>query len=149
MDVGSLTISIEGNAAPETLAAIRALLEEANTEFGYPRNEQRFCAVLRNAEGTIEGGIKAHGYWGWLFVAELVVAPPWRGRGYGRSLLAAAEAWGLECSCHDAWLSTLSFQARKFYELAGYRLFADLPNFPERQTRFFMRKSLVPGTPAN
>jgi GNAT superfamily N-acetyltransferase len=139
-----LTIVLEPDAATETQHSVRSLLEEANTEFGYPRNEQRFCAVLRNSDGTIEGGVKAQGYWGWLYVAELVVAPSWRGRGYGRDLLLAAENWGVECSCHDSWLSTLSFQAREFYERAGYLVFAELPNFPERQTRFFMRKSLRP-----
>ena len=65
-------------------------------------------------------------------MAELVVVAPWRGRGYGRRLLASAAAWGLDCFCHDAWLSTMSFQARGFYEHSGYRLFGELPNFPEQ-----------------
>lgn len=144
MSENPLTIVIELDAAVEAQERVRSLLEEANTEFGYPRNERKFCAVLRNSLGDIEGGVKASGYWGWLYVAELVVSPSWRGRGYGRTLLSAAETWGLEYACHDAWLSTLSFQARGFYERSGYVLFAELPNFPERQTRFFMRKALRP-----
>ena len=137
-----LTISIESDNV-QAQEQVRLLLETANAEIGYERNLQRFCAVLRNRDGHIQGGINAVGYWGWLYIADLAVATTCRGRGYGRSLLASAEAWGLDCSCHDAWLSTLSFQARGFYERAGYRVFAELPNFPDQQTRCFLRKSLA------
>ena len=137
-----LTISIESDNV-QAQDQVRSLLETANAEVGYERNQQRFCAVLRDRDGCIQGGINAVGYWGWLYIADLAVATTWRGRGYGQSLLASAEAWGLDCSCHDAWLSTLSFQARGFYERAGYRVFAELPNFPNQQTRFFLRKSLA------
>ena len=140
---GNLSISIEPQAPQETQSAVRSLLEEANTEFGYPRNEREFIAILRDSTGAIQGGIKAEGYWEWLYVAELVVTAQWRGRGYGQRLLSAAEHWGvLECSCRRAWLQTLSFQARGFYEHAGYQVFAELPNYPEKQTRLFMRKAL-------
>ena len=40
---------------------------------------------------------------------------------------------------------TMSFQARDFYERAGYEIFAELPSFPDQQTRLFMRKSLELG----
>jgi len=38
---------------------------------------------------------------------------------------------------------TMGVEARRFYERAGYRTFAELPNFPGMLTRLFMRKSLV------
>ena len=140
----NLTLSVEPDASLETQSRVRALLEEANTEFGYTRNERQFIAVLRDSTGAIQGGIKAQGYWEWLYVAELVVTAPWRGRGYGRQLLTAAENWGvLQSSCRRAWLQTLSFQARAFYEHAGYQIFAELPNYPEKQVRLFMSKALV------
>ena len=137
-----LTISVESDN-PNAQEQVRLLLETANAEIGYERHARHFCAVLRNADGGIEGGITAVGYWGWVYIADLAVASSRRRQGYGRNLLASAEAWGVECACHDVWLSTLSFQAREFYERAGYRIFAELPNFPEGQTRFFLRKSLL------
>jgi GNAT superfamily N-acetyltransferase len=138
-----LQLSIEPDGSLGHADHILAILEEANAESKYPREERRFCATLRRADGTIQGGVTARSFWGWLYIASIAIAPTWRGHGYGRQLLAAAQAWGLECACHDAWLMTMSFQARGFYEHAGYRVFAELPSFPGQQSRLFMRKSLT------
>jgi GNAT superfamily N-acetyltransferase len=138
-----LTIVIEENAPPDVQTSIESLLNEEANDFGYPFRVRQFCAVLRSPNGGLEGGINARCYWEWLRVDSLVVAPRWRGRGYGRHLLAQAETWGRNCSCHDAWLTTMGDDARRFYERAGYSTFAELPNFPGTLTRLFMRKSLV------
>jgi GNAT superfamily N-acetyltransferase len=125
-------------------ASIDALLaDEADRHLGYPLHLQQFCAVLRNENGGIEGGIHARAYWEWMRVDALAVAPQWRGQGYGRMLLRRAEAWGLTCSCHDAWLTTMGADALRFWEREGYRRFAELPNFPGTLTRFFMCKPLT------
>ena len=143
---GNLTFSVEPDASLETQSTVRALLEDANTEFGYPRNGRQFIALLRDSTGAIQGGIKAHVFWEWLYIEAMVVTAPWRGRGYGQQLLSAAEDWGVQkCSCHRAWLQTQSFQARRFYEYAGYQVFAELPNYPQEQVRLFMKKALVEG----
>ena len=55
---GHLIVSIEPGAPLEDLSAVRSLLENANTEFGYPRNERKFIAILRDSAGKIQGGIK-------------------------------------------------------------------------------------------
>ena len=71
-----------------------------------------------------------------------------RGRGCGRRrLLAEAETWGLDCGCRNAWLMTMSFQARGFYERAGYVVFAELPESQDAKRRLFMRKSLTAASP--
>ena len=143
MSTGILTISIEQDARPEILTKIDSLLaEEADKHLSYPLHLQQFCAVLRNPNGGIEGGIHARSYWEWLRVDAIAVAPEWRGQGYGRSLVAHAEAWGRSCSCHDAWLMTMGQDALRFWERSGYRIFAELPHFPGTLTRFFMKKSI-------
>lgn len=139
----SLTISIETGEAAAAAVRIMELLEESNTDLQHARNEKHFCATLRGADGTIEGGITARSFWGWLYIVALAIHPSLRGRGYGRSLLDAAEHWGIECECRHAWLMTMSFQARAFYERAGYVVFAELPDFPGSERRLFMRKPLV------
>ena len=135
-----LTIEADGVSGPAN--QILALLEEANADANYPRNDRGFCAVLRSADGTVRGGVTARSFWGWLYIIAIVVEKDWRRHGYGQQLLAAAEAWCVEDGCHGAWLMTMSFQARGFYERAGYEMFAELPAFPDRQSRLFMRKGL-------
>jgi GNAT superfamily N-acetyltransferase len=137
-----LQLSVEPDESSEIAMRILALLEDANSQVSFPRNAKQFCAVLRRTNGEIVGGITAQSFWGWLYIVAIAVVPSWRGQGYGRQLMTTAEAWGLECSCHGAWLMTMSFQARTFYERAGYQVFGELPNFPERHARVFMRKSI-------
>ena len=122
---------------------INAILEAANAEAGYPRDMRSFCAVVRSADGAVRGGVNARSFWGWLYIVSIAVEKEWRGHGYGQQLLAAAEAWGLESACHSVWLMTMDFQARKFYESAGYEVFAELPAFPDAHSRLFMRKALA------
>jgi GNAT superfamily N-acetyltransferase len=138
----ALTISIETGDTADASARIMALLEEANADVQHPRNEKHFCATLRGEDGDIVGGITARSFWGWLYIIALAIHPSWRGRGYGRQLLVAAESWGIECECGHAWLMTMSFQAPEFYERAGYVVFAELNEFPGRERRLFMRKAL-------
>lgn len=79
---------------------------------------------------------------GWLRIGTLWVDARLRGQGYGRQLMAAAEAEGRQRGCHSAYLDTFSFQAPAFYERCGYEVFGTLEAFPGGHTRFFMRKSL-------
>ena len=138
----SLHVTIELEESSEAEARIAALLEEANTDRQFSRAGKQFCATLRAPDGTIEGGITAKCFWGWLYIVALAVTPTCRGRGYGRQLLSAAESWGVDAGGHSAYLMTMSFQARGFYERAGYEVFAELENFPDGHSRLFMRKAL-------
>lgn len=137
-----LHLSVESDDAARHGSHILALLEAANADAGYPRDERSFCAVLRSADGTLRGGVQARSFWGWLYIISIAVELEWRGQGYGRQLLAAAEAWGRDGACHGAWLMTMDFQARTFYERAGYEVFAELPAFPDDRRRLFMRKAI-------
>lgn len=142
-----LTISIEPGDSTSASEHIVGLLEASNVELNFARAEKQFCATLRGPEGTIEGGVIARSFWGWLYISALAVKPSRRGQGYGLGLMAEAEAWGRDCGCRNAWLMTMSFQARGFYQRAGYVVFAELPDFPDAERRFFMRKSLASEQP--
>jgi ribosomal protein S18 acetylase RimI-like enzyme len=126
-------------------AVISAVLEDANRAVGHDRARKHFYATLRRADGSVEGGITAQSFWEWLYIADLAIKPECRGMGFGRKLLAAAEAWGSEQGCRNAWLMTMSFQAKEFYERAGYRSFAELTDYPPGESRLFLAKSLTGG----
>ena len=103
---------------------------------------------LKTDEGEILGGLLGQIWAQWLYIAELAVHEPFRGRGYGTKLLSRAEQYALERSCGNAWLSTFSFQARPFYEKLGYQLFGTLENYPKGHSLFFMTKRLAAVSPS-
>lgn len=103
-----------------------------------------FAIALRTPEGEIEGGLVGQSVWGWMYVKYLWVAEAFRGAGYGKRLLNAAENAARDRACHGVWLNTQSFQAPDFYERQGYERFGELPNMPEGHRRVFYRKTLMP-----
>lgn len=81
-------------------------------------------------------------YWQWLCIVVLWVHESFRGAGYGKALLAAAEQEAVKRGCQYAYLDTFSFQALEFYQKRGYVVFGELPNFPQGHSRYFLKKEL-------
>ena len=79
----------------------------------------------------------------WLMIDGLWVAAALRGRGFGTQLLDAAEEIAIARGCRGAWLGTFDFQARAFYERRGYRVFAELPEFPPQHRHFHLAKNFA------
>ncbi|HLJ20701.1 MAG TPA: GNAT family N-acetyltransferase [Stellaceae bacterium] len=122
----------------------RKVLERAIDDFNartVPYSQHRFAILMRDADGTLVGGLDGILYWDWLFVDNLWVHDDLRGLGHGRDLLARAERRALEHGCHSAWLET--FQALAFYRKCGYGVFGTLPDYPAGQTRYFLSKRLA------
>lgn len=104
---------------------------------------QRLCYVLYAPDGSVAGGLIGATYWDWLYIDLLFVKEALRRQRYGRQLLALAEAEALRRGAKNAYLDTFSFQAPEFYTRQGYRVFGELPDFPQGQTRYFMTKGLA------
>ena len=75
-----------------------------------------------------------------LNAANAAQGVPWDCVGYGRSLLAKAEAEAKARGCLNAHLDTFDFQALGFYERLGYRIFGKLAGYPGSHTRLFLEK---------
>ena len=97
-------------------------------------------AFLRDADGTIVGGVTAYTHWDWLAIELLWVEKSLRGKGWGTRLMDALETRADAMGCRHAYLDTFDFQARPFYEKRGYVVFGQLPGFPAGHTRFFLVK---------
>jgi ribosomal protein S18 acetylase RimI-like enzyme len=97
---------------------------------------------LRDDDGEIVGGIYGNSGFGWLYISDLWVAEHLRGTGYGRELMRRAESEAVERGCQYVFLNTFSFQAPDFYKKLGYKVFAELEDFPEGHSRYFLRKRL-------
>jgi ribosomal protein S18 acetylase RimI-like enzyme len=98
---------------------------------------------LKTVDGEWLGGLIGNIWGGWLHVTHLWLAAPARRRGHGTRLMRAAEAYAVARGCRRATLETGSYEARPFYEKLGYRVFAELDDYPPGYTKYFLRKELA------
>ena len=118
-------------------------INEYNTRMAGAEGYQRLCYVLYAPDGSVAGGLIGATFWDWFYIDLLFVKEELRRQGYGRQLLALAEAEALRRGARNAYLDTFTFQAPEFYTRQGYRVFGELPDFPQGQTRYFMTKGLT------
>ena len=98
--------------------------------------------VFLRRDGRVIAGADGRTQWDWLYVAHLWVDHGLRGTGTGVRVLAAIEDAARARGCRAAFLDTLAFQAKPFYEKLGYEVFGTLDDYPMGHQRFFMRKRL-------
>lgn len=103
---------------------------------------RKITAAVRDAAGAVRGGAV-----GRLAGDSMCVEIVWndegaRSHGLGRRAMLALEAEAKKSGAREAWLYTMSFQAKPFYEKLGYRQFAELDWLNGAHKRHFMRKDL-------
>jgi GNAT superfamily N-acetyltransferase len=132
----------EANPSDADMRALGDKLNAYNEAHAGPLNFERVFFSVRDAEGSLVGGLLGATYWGWLFVSVLFVDEALRGTGLGGELLARAETLALERGVTYAFLDTFSFQAEPFYAARGYAVFGSLGGFPAGHRRMWMSKTL-------
>lgn len=139
-----MTVSLELRETPsdEDRKAILQALVAFNRSSGPPTKAEPLAILIRGEDGEIEGGLWGHSIYDWLRIELLVVPEAIRSQGIGRRLLAKAEGEARRRSCIGAWLDTFSFQARGFYEKAGYRLAGQIDDHPIGGARYILAKRL-------
>ena len=103
---------------------------------------QNLCFVLKGPGDAVEGGVIAAVYWDWLYVNLMWLKEELRGQGYGARLLQMVEDEARRRGAKHSYLDTFSFQAPEFYKKYGYRVFGELPDFPQGHVRYFLVKDL-------
>lgn len=140
--MSGLVFSVETTPAERDVEALaRGLTEHALPVTRTP-GFQPLNVFVRDAAGSLVGGVHGQVNWSWLHIGLFWVAADRRHQGLGSRLLTAIETAALERGCSQAHLDTFSYQARPFYERHGYRLFATLEDYPPGQQRYFLRKTL-------
>lgn len=109
-----------------------------------PRRYKPLTLGLRAQGEQIAGALLAATLWNWLSIDVLWIEPSIRGRGFGSAMVREAERIGRERGCTHARLDTFDFQARSFYEGLGYRVYAQLDDFPLGHAQFHLTKILTP-----
>lgn len=146
-------MSAEGGAGPTFDAApseadadfVRKALDEFNLDFA-PPYEHRKLEIVAKEGGRIVAGLLGGTYWSWLYVDRLWVDEDYRGKRLGSELLARAEAEAVARGCVGAYLDTMSFQAKGFYEKAGYREVGRIDDLPPGRSKHLLAKRLVART---
>jgi ribosomal protein S18 acetylase RimI-like enzyme len=135
------TIAIDDNA--DTAKAVQQGLEAFNREIiGMEIVVAPLILAVRDENGKLCGGIVARTYTDSLYFDTVWVDQALRGAGHGRAMMMKAEDEGRRRGARHAWLATLSWQARPFYEKLGYRVFGEIPLLDGKHTRYFMQKQL-------
>jgi GNAT superfamily N-acetyltransferase len=137
----SLTISAE-EGMDDDLTFLAASLRTFNRKHASRPEAQHLCFMLRDAEGTLHGGIVGEVSFDVLSVDKLWINEESRGGDYGTQLMKLVEDEGRKLGARISWLDTYSWQARPFYEKLGYKVFAELPYAGGKHVRYFLRKDL-------
>lgn len=79
-------------------------------------------AFVAYVEGQFAGAVVAELFWGALHIKYVYVEKEHRGKGLGKKLLEQALEFGRQHKCPFAFVETMSFQAREFYQKMGFIL---------------------------
>jgi ribosomal protein S18 acetylase RimI-like enzyme len=109
-----------------------------NVELGRP-----IRIFIRDRSDKVVGGVVAHCFGGWAFIALLWIEKSLRNRGYGTRLVRMLEAEAVQCGCRYAHLDTYSFEAKPFYARLGFEVFAVLEDYPIGHRKYFLKKRLA------
>ncbi len=137
-----LRLTVEEKPSEADREALPDLLEAFNERM-WPGHQpwQEVAVFVRDAAGTVLGGLYGETYGGWLFIRYLVMPEAARRTGLGRQVMALAEDVARRRGCHSAWLDTFSFQAPGFYRKLGYEEFGRIA-LPPVGERLYFRKAL-------
>lgn len=94
-------------------------------------------------QGTLVGGLLGQTQLSWLKTEILFVNEAYRKCGIGRTLMQRAETEAVSRGCIHAYVDTMAWQARGFYEKLGYRVAGELPDWDSHgHTKYFLIKPL-------
>ena len=103
---------------------------------------------LRDKGNQTVGGIAADLFGGWVYISLLWVDEKIRNQGLGSELLRRLEQEAVRLGCKYAHVDTYSFEAKPFYERAGYQVFGRLDDYPVGYCKYFLKKTLATTTSA-
>ena len=127
-----------GEAKRAVLSGLRAY----NTKAARQKIDHVPLSITLREKRDIVGGIVGDTHLGWLFVQFFWIDEKYRGNGFGKKLLGAAEDEARKRGVKNVYLDTFSFQAPAFYEKLGYRVFGRLNDYPPGHFRAWLTKAL-------
>jgi GNAT superfamily N-acetyltransferase len=136
------SINLETKPHPNDITAIVNGLAEFNRGQTGGAMPEYLLVTVRDAHGSVVGGLFGATYLGWLQVQCVWLPDALRGHRYGTELMVLVENEALRRGCKQVFLETYSFQALPFYEKCGYAIHSRMPDFPVGGARYALTKSL-------
>jgi ribosomal protein S18 acetylase RimI-like enzyme len=127
-----------GEAKRAVISGLRAY----NAEAARQKIDHVPLSITLREKREIVGGIVGDTHLGWLFVQFFWIDEKYRGNGFGKKLLGAAEDEARKRGVKNVYLDTFSFQAPAFYAKLGYREFGRLDDYPAGHFRAWLTKAL-------
>lgn len=137
-----MKLALEKDENDEVLKALMAGMKAFNNAAVPDINSHKIVAAIRDDAGKVIGGVIGRLAGDSVYMEVVYNDDSVRGTGMGRELMLLAEQEAKTLGAREAWLYTMSFQAKPFYEKLGYRQFAELNWIGETYKRHFMRKDL-------
>lgn len=142
LEISKVPISRHSEAVGKIEYALLGSLAELNEQ----SVNSSVVMNVTDEEGFLIAGVAGSTSYGWFLVKILWVSDNYRGTGFGKKLMLAAEDEARQLGCHSAWLDTSNSQAREFYLRLGYADFGVIENGPEKEPanhcRWFLQKLL-------
>lgn len=98
--------------------------------------------IFARKEGKIVAGCNGAMICGSIYTDQLWVDPNLRNRGLGKKLMEAVHAYGKKHGCTLATITTMDFQAPKFYAKLGYTIDFSKKGYSKGASCIFMSKEL-------
>jgi GNAT superfamily N-acetyltransferase len=136
-------LTVSSVAEPEAQKIIGEGLNAYNDAIvGYADRVPLTVIVRDGDSGELLGGICGRTSLGLMFIDTVYLPESLRGQDVGTRMLAMAEEEGRRRGCKNGVLYTISFQAPRFYERLGWRVFGEVPCDPPGTSRVFLTKAL-------
>jgi len=134
-------LALEKDEKDEVLQALTAGMKAFNNAAVPNLNSHKIVAAVRDDEGKVVGGVIGRLAADSVYMEIVYNDENVRGTGLGSKAMRLVEDEAKTLGAREAWLYTMSFQAKPFYEKLGYHQFAELKWNGEHK-RHFMRKDL-------
>ncbi|EGT5730050.1 GNAT family N-acetyltransferase [Cronobacter dublinensis subsp. dublinensis] len=112
----------------------------AHNDKYHPVDIKPFIINYTDGKGEVIAGLVAQTWWGGLEIQYLWVSEKYRGNGYGKNMMLAAEDEARKRGCHMAYVDTFDFQAKQFYEKLGYSEYGSLAGYAHKFKRHYLAK---------
>lgn len=98
-------------------------------------------AFIASEHTQFAGAIVIRLFWGALHITHLYLEAPYRGKRLGTKLLERAFSYAKEHHCRFAFVETMSFQAKGFYEKLGFVLEITRSGYDHGISMHYLRKN--------